>query len=627
MKNLILFIILLFTSNLFAQITIDADFESGNLASFEEIDSVSFYVTSTADIGIDGGSTRWIYFRMNGVKDKEVRVLITNTGVTKAMYSYDNENFVRFTDEETQSSGVFFKSFEEDTVYISFYTPYTYTYLQERISDWIESPYVTLDTLGNSPQGLPIQELIITDSSVPDLEKQSIWIHSRTHTSETPSSWQFDGIMQELLSGDEAVNHYLEKLVFHMIPFTNPDGVYYGRSRTNFEGINLETNWNKSESLTSGEVKLLKARMKELNDEKPFSVFLNLHSQASSYCTFWIHNSSSTSEKFYRREYQFSNLNTSDNQYFVPDDYSESSLKPIYPEGWLWDNYGADVMALTYETPYNSYFKSNSEPYTEVTNDNLFEIGRRTVYAIAEYLEISHPTRFIIDNKDARYAGSKPTTDTISTQFYGEDYSILEPNEVSYTVFEAENLPPGKYDVSGWWMAAEENSYETEISIIIGENSYDVTKTQRTNGGQWNYLTSIEITREGTLGIKLKANSTGRVIADAFRLIYAGDITDIEKQNIPTKFELYQNYPNPFNPNTIIRYAIPNQESNFGSENKVSLMIYDILGREVASLVNQYQYAGDYEVTFNAKSLASGTYIYRLQVGNYAETKKMILLK
>ena len=194
-------------------------------------------------------------------------------------------------------------------------------------------------------------------------------------------------------------------------------------------------------------------------------------------------------------------------------------------------------------------------------------------------------------------------------------------------MFQAENLPRGKYDVSGWWMAAEENSYETEISIIIGENTYDVTKTQRTNGGQWNYLTSIEVTEDGTVGIKLKANSTGRVIADAFRLIYVGDITDVDYQNIQTKFELYQNYPNPFNPSTTIRYSIPNQGSNFGSEDKVSLIIYDILGREVVSLVNQYQYAGDYEVTFNAKSLASGTYVYRLQVGSFIETKKMILLK
>ncbi len=138
MKNLIFILLFFLSINVFAQITFEADFESGNLFSFEEIDSVSFYVTSLADIGVDGGSTRWIYFKMIGVKDKDVRVLFTNTDVTKAMYSYDNKTFLRFTDEEAPSSGLFYKHFTEDTVFISFYTPYNYSYLQNRISEWVE---------------------------------------------------------------------------------------------------------------------------------------------------------------------------------------------------------------------------------------------------------------------------------------------------------------------------------------------------------------------------------------------------------------------------------------------------------------------------------------------------------
>jgi hypothetical protein len=90
---------------------------------------------------------------------------------------------------------------------------------------------------------------------------------------------------------------------------------------------------------------------------------------------------------------------------------------------------------------------------------------------------------------------------------------------------------------------------------------------------------------------------------------------------------LYQNYPNPFNPSTTIRYSIPSSFIQNSTTNKVSLIIYDILGKEVVMLVDQYQGAGDYEIVFDANNLASGTYIYRLQIGNYAETKKMILLK
>lgn len=186
------YLVLFFYSQIIvAQILIDADFESGNLLSIEVIDSVSFNVTTQADLGVDGGSTRWFYFRMAGVKDKEVTVNFTNTDITKAMYSYDNVTFVRFTDEETPGYRMFIKNFVKDTVYLAYYTPYNYSYLQKRITDWNKNQFVSLITLGITPQGLPIQELIITDESVPDSLKKSVWIHSRTHPSETPSSETF----------------------------------------------------------------------------------------------------------------------------------------------------------------------------------------------------------------------------------------------------------------------------------------------------------------------------------------------------------------------------------------------------------------------------------------------------
>ena len=88
----------------------------------------------------------------------------------------------------------------------------------------------------------------------------------------------------------------------------------------------------------------------------------------------------------------------------------------------------------------------------------------------------------------------------------------------------------------------------------------------------------------------------------------------------PNTFELYSNYPNPFNPSTKIRYAIP--QTSF-----TVLKVYDITGTEVMTLVNEERPAGIYEVNFDAVNLASGTYIYQLQAGNYSEAKKMILLR
>jgi hypothetical protein len=88
----------------------------------------------------------------------------------------------------------------------------------------------------------------------------------------------------------------------------------------------------------------------------------------------------------------------------------------------------------------------------------------------------------------------------------------------------------------------------------------------------------------------------------------------------PKQFALEQNYPNPFNPSTTIRYQLP-------VASEVKLEVYDVLGKKIATLVNERQSAGAYQVVWNASGLSSGTYFYRLQAGTFVETKKMIMVK
>jgi hypothetical protein len=98
-----------------------------------------------------------------------------------------------------------------------------------------------------------------------------------------------------------------------------------------------------------------------------------------------------------------------------------------------------------------------------------------------------------------------------------------------------------------------------------------------------------------------------------------------EEENIINDFRLEQNYPNPFNPTTKIRYSIP---SNVTSEMlNVTLKVYDVLGNEIATLVNEYKPAGTYEVEFDASKLVSGAYFYQLKTDNFVATKKLLLLR
>jgi hypothetical protein len=95
---------------------------------------------------------------------------------------------------------------------------------------------------------------------------------------------------------------------------------------------------------------------------------------------------------------------------------------------------------------------------------------------------------------------------------------------------------------------------------------------------------------------------------------------ETDSDELPDEYGLFQNYPNPFNPSTIINYQLP--ESGF-----VSLKVFDILGNEVARLVDENKQSGIYEVVFNASNLPSGVYFYTLQASDYVSTKKMVLLK
>jgi hypothetical protein len=93
-----------------------------------------------------------------------------------------------------------------------------------------------------------------------------------------------------------------------------------------------------------------------------------------------------------------------------------------------------------------------------------------------------------------------------------------------------------------------------------------------------------------------------------------------EVKQLPTEIRLNQNYPNPFNPTTTIIYEIPEKSI-------VTLKVYDILGNEITTLLNEEKQPGSYKVNWNANSISSGIYFYTLSAGNYFSTKKMVLIK
>ncbi len=151
-----------------------------------------------------------------------------------------------------------------------------------------------------------------------------------------------------------------------------------------------------------------------------------------------------------------------------------------------------------------------------------------------------------------------------------------------------------------------ENNWQT-IGFVEGKG----TTTDLSN---YSYIDKLEsISNNGKVSYRIK------------QIDYDGTYTysKIISVNIGSTindYSLSQNYPNPFNPSTVINYSIKNNE-------QVVLKIFNMLGQEVATLVNEVKQPGKYSVNFNAANLASGTYVYSLTAGKYSQVKKMILVK
>ncbi|MDH3268545.1 MAG: YCF48-related protein, partial [Ignavibacteria bacterium] len=150
------------------------------------------------------------------------------------------------------------------------------------------------------------------------------------------------------------------------------------------------------------------------------------------------------------------------------------------------------------------------------------------------------------------------------------------------------------------------------------------TILKTTNGGT-NWESQVTGITPRLLSVYFLDDNTGWAVGDGSTIIKTtnGGVTFVDEKNdleFPQSFVLYQNYPNPFNPSTTISWQSP-----VGSHQ--TLKIYDVLGNLVVTLVDEYRIAGSFEVDFDATDLTSGVYIYQIIVGNYIQTRKMILLK
>jgi len=180
--------------------------------------------------------------------------------------------------------------------------------------------------------------------------------------------------------------------------------------------------------------------------------------------------------------------------------------------------------------------------------------------------------------------------------------------------YEVKELSDGGYIIVGYTESFGEENWDL---WLIKTDYLGNTLWTKTIGGT-QYAQGFSVLQTIDKGYII----TGRTGGDVWLIKLGPDLpTDIKREaDIVDNYYLQQNYPNPFNPATTIKYQIP--ELSF-----VTIRVFDVLGNEIATLVNEEKPAGSYDVEFDASSLSSGIYFYGLQAGSYIETKKMVLMK
>ena len=230
------------------------------------------------------------------------------------------------------------------------------------------------------------------------------------------------------------------------------------------------------------------------------------------------------------------------------------------------------------------------------------------------------------------YVMVKAVTQSLSAAASGSVGSIIIPVSVdaagTYYVYARLNCPTA--DDDSYWLKIDNGTFSMCNGLVTSGWQWLNMNTYNLTAG--NHTVTITYREDGAKLDKIcipnyTTSPTGK--GDEAKNLFSPDsLTGVRNTgNIIEGYSLEQNYPNPFNPSTTISFKIPDVSSLNSTETHVTLKVFDILGKEIVTLVDGYKSHGEYKINFDASFLPSSTYFCRLQAGSFKETKKLILLK
>jgi hypothetical protein len=289
-------------------------------------------------------------------------------------------------------------------------------------------------------------------------------------------------------------------------------------------------------------------------------------------------------------------------------------------------------LAVTYDSLNNKYWLSQVNKYDSnfrLLWSKQFKLETSDISSLTGSLKHLAPDGFggvffhrsYVDSKDSLY------TQVFRIPPYGSTWSqsIIIKNEVGVFPFSAKGQIGFIFDTK------KAQKFDTMGNALWGNNFAIISDAENS------YFNRVVSDNNGGAIMSFWTVSGGIWVQHTGRVGKVGVLTKVStpKDIIPNYYELYQNFPNPFNPSTTISYTVGTSEKTFQNNGHgfssvpthVTLKIYDLLGREVSTLVNDYKTAGQYSVTFNGNNTGSGVYFYKLTAGSFTSQKKMILIK
>jgi len=615
---------------LFAQISakhiIDHS-ESGETLFFTDVGKNQIQI----DVNWASRDRELIFFIARDAHNDTLLFFITNPlSQLQPLYSYNKIHWFPINNGIFDGQSFQFQhKFLEENVYIALVPPpgyerpgiaitensvssppyYNYNQVVNYVNAVAPHPLVEMVTLGQSIQGRDIFMLTVTDKSIPDSEKKSVWLQFRVHGDEMEQSYIFEGLVDYLLSDDSLsiAPQALEKIVFKLIPAINPDGIV-NNTRRNVNDVDMNRIWvdSTNHETEEPEVRLVHDALDDwiLNQGHKVHFAIDKHGWGSGHDGGYRTLASVAGNAYVADQSTFLGHMIHFDPWQRWQDWTFSTGAWGMARLALRRQHGLNI--LTWETTSGVRYEGS-----ETTIESLKEEGVALVKAIYRYL---FHVYFV--NSEKNDIDSYTAADSVFIKLEEADAMYqFERNICSVTLISSLN--------------------DTE-TVALQEDLLDIGVFYSKSGLPLSATSPVP--EDGIL--QVEPGKTIQVcyqdpdFADDFcseKIIITYSSSIAQKDNFPKieTYTLFQNYPNPFNSNTNIQFYLPSNNSQFAMTN---LKIMNILGENVKTLINKQQQSGYHSISWDGSDefgniVSNGVYFYRLEYGPHKTMKKLLFVK